>query len=146
MNQARPIRRVEAQGVEHAVEMAVRPRPALHRQARRLVEDQRLQILVDHHLAREGDLVLAQRRPFALRLGDDARERFGDVELARHRLQFVLHGLSERVAGLGRGVERGHRVPEGREPEGLGRGDEQAAARGQEVRDERRGARRARHV
>ncbi|PAV93269.1 hypothetical protein WR25_01817 [Diploscapter pachys] len=44
---------------------------ALRREARRLVEDQRLQILVDHHLAREGDLVFAQRRPFALRLGDD---------------------------------------------------------------------------
>ena len=60
VDQFGPPLRLELQCIEQAVDMGGRLGPALRRQTWRLVQDQRVAILVDHHFARERFLVLGQ--------------------------------------------------------------------------------------
>ena len=69
MDQFRPTLGIELKRVEQAIDMGGRLRSALRGEARRLVQDECGGILVDHHFAREGDLILAERRTLALWLG-----------------------------------------------------------------------------
>jgi hypothetical protein len=64
---------VVGEAVEQAVEMGVGPGAALGGEAGRLVDDDGLGIAVDDDLVDESDLVLAQPRPFRLRLGRGRR-------------------------------------------------------------------------
>ena len=48
MDQPRPLLEAEAQGVEHAVDMPLGARAALHREARRLVERDHPVVAMDH--------------------------------------------------------------------------------------------------
>ena len=58
--------RLVPQRIEQAVDVLGRLGAALRREAGGLVEDERLQILVDNHVAGEGDLVVAPGCAFAL--------------------------------------------------------------------------------
>ena len=73
---------LELQRVEQIVDVLGGLGAALRRQPRRLVQHQRLRILVDHQFARERDLVVAQRRAFGADLG--GLDRFLDDFGRRH--------------------------------------------------------------
>ncbi len=68
---------LELERVEQPVDMLEGLGAALRREAGRLVEHDRLRILVDHHLARECGLIVAERGAVRLGLGGAGLDRFG---------------------------------------------------------------------
>ena len=83
--------------VEQPVEMLVGLGPALRREARRLVEHERVRILVDDHLADELGFLVGQRLALALR---PRRSRAGAASAGGTRISWPASIRSPGVARL----------------------------------------------
>ena len=83
MDQPRPLLEAEAQRVEHAVDVPLRAGPALHRQPRRLVEDDDVIVAMDHQATGSRRRPGRKRSEISPRLG---RRRQGDAGRQADRL------------------------------------------------------------
>jgi hypothetical protein len=90
MDQPRPLRRIELQGVEHGVKMTLQTGAALHRQARGLVDREDVVITVEYRRPQGPGLMLRNRCGRAL-------ARWGYCALAQRRNPDLLPRLEPGV-------------------------------------------------
>src|SRR5882672_2008783 len=90
MDQTRPLRCIELQGVEHGVEMTLQAGAALHRQTRGLVDREDIVIPVENRCPQGPGLMLGNRGGWAL-------ARRGRWRLSQRRNADLLPRLESRI-------------------------------------------------